>query len=95
MNHDNINNNDLPRLTTQELINIYHNRKNDADAVWGLVTMRAILYEQVLKENNSLLLLLRECARLIESPYAFETSEDAEEIRNRIKELLLEHEEQS
>lgn len=66
MSADTTNNNDLPHLKTSELIKLYHQRHNDADAVWGMIMMRAILYEQTEEENKSLTQLLRECDQHIE-----------------------------
>jgi hypothetical protein len=95
MTQDNVANDSLIHLSTEELIDLYHKRKANADIVLGLILQRAHICENTQQENNKFARLLNASNRWIGKPVIADDLDGASEtqvLQHRITEALREYE---
>ncbi len=85
---DNVNDSIIFQLSTTELLDLYHKRKDRADLPWAQIMMRAVRFERTQQENDKIVRLLRECMPHIEHT-------DETDLRSRVTDALAEYQEQS
>ena len=86
---------ELFRLSTPELIEAYHKRKEDAELIHAILISRARHYEKTLKENDTLIGILRSSHEMLGAPAVPNdtyNSTEVNELRTRITEALKEYE---
>lgn len=82
----------LHHLTTEELIDIHRKRRENADAVWGQLSIRLLLATRIEQENSDLLQLLQTSATMIDESLRIESVEGLAALRDMIRETLKRHE---